>query len=112
VSRVSKIPRASGFTHSRESGCDSFSIRKRVACEFCRQESCDSIATLAVLAAFGAMTFVDAPRLAANLLTPWVGVWERINIGVFLVWVVVLAVALLGAEDTAARTAGRPALAA
>jgi hypothetical protein len=58
------------------------------------------------------MTFVDAPRLAASLLTPWVGVWERINIGVFLVWVVVLAVALLGAEDTAARTAGRPALAA
>jgi len=31
---------------------------------------------------------------------------------VFLLWVVVLAVALLRAEDTAARTAGRPALAA
>jgi len=71
-----------------------------------------SIATLAVLAAFGAMTFVDAPRLAANLPTPWVGVWERINIGVFLLWVVVLAVALLRAEGTAARTAGRLALAA
>jgi hypothetical protein len=71
-----------------------------------------SIATLAVLAAFGALTFVDAPRLAANLPTPWVGVWERINIGVFLLWVVVLAVALLRAEDAAARTAGRPALAA
>ena len=71
-----------------------------------------SIATLAILAAFGAMTFVEAPRLAANLPTPWLGVWERINIGVFLLWVVVLAVALLRAEDTAARTAGRPALAA
>jgi hypothetical protein len=71
-----------------------------------------SIATLAILAAFGALTFVDAPRLAANLPTPWVGVWERINIGVFLLWVVVLAVALLRAEDAAARTAGRPALAA
>jgi hypothetical protein len=35
------------------------------------------------------------PRIAANLPTPWVGVWERINIGAFLLWVVVLAVALL-----------------
>ena len=37
---------------------------------------------------------VNAPRIAANLPTPWVGVWERINIGAFLLWVVVLAVAL------------------
>jgi hypothetical protein len=34
-------------------------------------------------------------RIAANPPTPWVGVWERINISVFLLWVVVLAVALL-----------------
>ena len=30
-------------------------------------------------------------RIAANLPTPWIGVWERINLGVFLLWVVVLA---------------------
>jgi hypothetical protein len=71
-----------------------------------------SIATLAILAAFGALTFVDAPRLAANLPTPWVGVWERINLGVFLLWVVVLAVVLLRTKGTAATTAGRRALAA
>jgi hypothetical protein len=33
-----------------------------------------SIATVAILVAFGALTFVDAPRLAADLLTPWIGV--------------------------------------
>jgi hypothetical protein len=71
-----------------------------------------SIATVAILVAFGALTFMDAPRLAANLPTPWVGVWERINIGAFLLWVVVLAVALLRAEDTAATTARRPPMAA
>jgi hypothetical protein len=54
-----------------------------------------SIATVAVLAAFGALTFRDAPRVGANLPTPFIGVWERINIGVFLLWVVVLAIVLL-----------------
>ena len=61
-----------------------------------------SIATLAILAAFGAMTFVDAPRLAANLPTPWVGLWERINIGVFMLWVIVLALRLWPASVTGA----------
>jgi Protein of unknown function (DUF998) len=71
-----------------------------------------SLATLAILVAFGASTFVDAPRLAANLPTPWVGVWERINIGVFLLWVVVLAVTLLRAADTVATTGRQRAMAA
>ena len=59
-----------------------------------------SLATLAILTAFGALTFLDAPRIAANLPTPWIGVWERINIGVFLLWVVVLAVTLLRIGDS------------
>ena len=61
-----------------------------------------SIATLVILVTFGALSFLDGPRVAANLPTPWVGVWERINIGVFLLWIVVLALALLRAPDTAA----------
>jgi len=60
-----------------------------------------SIASLVILVAFGGLTFVDAPRIAANLPTPWVGVWERINIGVFLLWVVVLAMTLLSSEAAA-----------
>ncbi len=54
-----------------------------------------SIASIVVLLAFGALTFLDAPRLQANLPTPWIGLWERINISVFLLWVVVLATVLL-----------------
>ncbi len=51
--------------------------------------------------AFGALTFHDAPGVAANLATPWIGVWERINLGVFLLWVIVLAARLLRMEETA-----------
>jgi hypothetical protein len=57
-----------------------------------------SIVTILILLVFGALTGFDGPRIAANLPTPWVGLWERINIGVFLLWVVVLAIALLRAQ--------------
>jgi hypothetical protein len=40
---------------------------------------------------------------------PWVGVWERINIGVFLLGVVVLAIMLLRARDTPAVTSRQDA---
>jgi hypothetical protein len=71
-----------------------------------------SLATLAILAAFGTLTFLDAPRIAANLPTPWIGVWERINIGVFLLWVVVLATTLLRVTDAAAAGGRRDRFAA
>lgn len=54
-----------------------------------------SVATIVALMACGAMMGPDVPKIAANLPTPWIGVWERVNIGVFLLWVVALAVALL-----------------
>jgi len=63
-----------------------------------------SIATMVILVACGVLTFSDGPRIAVNLPTPWVGVWERINIGVFLVWIVVLAATLLRAQDASAFT--------
>ena len=53
-----------------------------------------SIVSLAILAVVAVLTFRDAPRLALDLPTPWIGVWERINLGVFLLWVVVLACAV------------------
>jgi Protein of unknown function (DUF998) len=59
-----------------------------------------SIATMGMLVAFGALTGLDGPKIAANLPTPWVGFWERITIGVFLLWVLVLAVTLLRGGDT------------
>ena len=54
-----------------------------------------SIVTILVLATFGMLTGIDSPNLAANMPTPLIGVWERINIGVFLLWVIVVAVILL-----------------
>jgi hypothetical protein len=50
-----------------------------------------TIVSVLVLLVFGILTSMDAPKVEANLPTPYAGVWERINIGVFLLWVVVLA---------------------
>ena len=71
-----------------------------------------TIASLVILALCGAATTVNAPRISANLPTPWVGIWERINIGVFLLWIVVLATMLLRARDTAPVTGRHGARAA
>ena len=54
-----------------------------------------SIATILLLLVFGVLTGLDAPRLQANLPTPWLGVWERIMINFFLLWVVVIAFRIL-----------------
>ena len=61
-----------------------------------------SIATMVILVVFGTLTGLDGPRVAADLPTPWVGVWERISIGVFLLWLGVLAITLLRVRDNAA----------
>jgi hypothetical protein len=71
-----------------------------------------SIATMVILFAFGALTIPDAPNIQANLPTPWIGVWERINIGVFLLWAVVLAITLWHVQDAAAVSGRRDAAAA
>ena len=55
-----------------------------------------SIVTLVVLLFFGFLTGLAAPRVSANLPTPWLGVWERVNIGAFLSWIAALALVLLG----------------
>jgi hypothetical protein len=51
--------------------------------------------TLAVFVVFGALTSMDGVRLAANLPTPYLGLWERVNMGAGMLWVAVLAVVLL-----------------
>ncbi|MBN2412466.1 DUF998 domain-containing protein [candidate division KSB1 bacterium] len=61
-----------------------------------------SIATFVILLFFGVLTFLDAPGVGANQPTPFIGVWERINIGVFLLWIVVLAIVLLRADKKSA----------
>ena len=69
-------------------GADAFGKRFRIY----------SIVTMVTLFVFGILTSMDAPGIDKNLPTPLIGVWERINIGVFLLWVVVLAVILLRIE--------------
>jgi hypothetical protein len=54
-----------------------------------------SAATILVLLGFGALTSVQASRMEADLPTPWMGVWERISAGAMMLWVVVVAVALM-----------------
>ena len=56
-----------------------------------------TFATLAVFVVFGTLTGLDSPGLAANLPTPRIGLWERINMGAGFLWIAVLGVALLRA---------------
>jgi hypothetical protein len=60
-----------------------------------------SIATILTLFVCGVWAFMDAPRIGANLPTPWVGVRERINIYGYMFWMAVLAIVLW--RGTAAR---------
>jgi uncharacterized protein DUF998 len=51
--------------------------------------------SMVLLIGFGVTTFLIAPNVGANLPTPFIGVWERINIGIFLIWVIAFAAILL-----------------
>ena len=62
-----------------------------------------SIATILALLLFGVLAGLDAPRLDAQLPTPLLGVNERLSFAVWLLWVVVVSVALLRAPAEGAR---------
>lgn len=61
------------------------------AAAFGRRFRTYSLGTVAIMLVFGLLTGLDGPNIDANLPTPWVGVWQRINIGAFLAWLVVFA---------------------
>ena len=54
-----------------------------------------SIATLVILLACGVWNGTYASSIHANLPTPWAGVWERITSTTYMLWIAVLATALL-----------------
>ena len=54
-----------------------------------------TIATFIVFITFGILIGTEAPGIPKNLPTPHIGTWERINIGAFMLWVMVFAMALL-----------------
>lgn len=51
-----------------------------------------TIASIALHIVFGVLTFLEAPGMQANGITPTIGLWERINIGIFMLWVIVFAI--------------------
>ena len=57
-----------------------------------------SIATMLVFVVFGVLTFSEAPSVDKNGSTPFIGLWERINIAAFMVWLFVFAVILFRVE--------------
>ena len=64
-----------------------------------------SIATILILIVCGAVAGLDGPRLAANQPTPWLGVTERINVYVAMLWRAVLAVSLLRVDGASLQEA-------
>jgi hypothetical protein len=60
-----------------------------------------SIVTIIVLLVSGALTATDAPRVAANEPTPWLGVKERIELFSAMLWISVLSIVLLREEKRA-----------
>lgn len=72
-----------------------------------------SIGTILVMLVFGALTGLETSRMTANLPTPWMGVWERINIFAYMLWIAALATGLLRAQGvTIPRQLGKPAVTA
>ena len=59
-----------------------------------------AILTMLIMLAAGVLTSIGAPGVQANLPTPWIGVWERVNIGAWLMWVLILALKLLRKTPT------------
>lgn len=54
-----------------------------------------SLLSLAVMVIFGVLTGIEAPGIPADLPTPMIGVWERISIGAYALWVSVLSIVLV-----------------
>lgn len=71
-----------------------------------------SIATLAILLVSGAWNSTYVSSIQANLPTPWAGVWERVTSTAYMVWVAVLAAAVLRTRDPAVVTGRNDSVAA
>jgi hypothetical protein len=74
-------------------GATAFGVRWRIY----------SYATILILLAFGAWAALDAPRVGANLPTPWMGLRERINAYGYMLWMLSLSITLLRTPTTTAQ---------
>lgn len=57
-----------------------------------------SIATVVVFIIFGILTTQESSGIATAKPTPHIGIWERVNIGAYMLWIAVFAIAHLQAE--------------
>jgi len=57
-----------------------------------------SFLTIIAILVFGALVGMQAPQVAAQLPTPWMGIMERVSVYSPMLWVVVLAIVLLREE--------------
>jgi hypothetical protein len=61
-----------------------------------------SVITFVFFVVFGMLTFMEAPNISISGPTPTIGIWERINIGAFLLWMSVLTTVLYWRQTSAA----------
>ena len=54
-----------------------------------------TVVTILIFLIFGVLAGMNQPSYVANLSTPFMGIWERINIYGYMIWIVVLAITLL-----------------
>ena len=66
-----------------------------------------SIASMVIFIVFGVLTSLEAPGINRNAATPMIGVWERINIGTYMLWMIVLALILSKKERSGSSAASK-----
>ncbi len=54
-----------------------------------------SAAIVLLFIVFGILTTKESAGIQANLPTPHIGIWERINIGAYMLWIIVFAIVLV-----------------
>jgi hypothetical protein len=59
-----------------------------------------SLATILIFLVFGTLTAMESPGIEANKPTPYIGIWERINMGAYMLWIVIFAIMLLRRKKT------------
>ena len=58
-----------------------------------------SVGVVVVFIVFGILTTKESLGLEAGLPTPYIGIWERINMGAYMLWVIVFAIGLIRREN-------------
>lgn len=57
-----------------------------------------TIVTILIFIIFGILTFIESPAIPRNQPTPYIGLWERINVGAFMAWLIAFSAILLRME--------------